>query len=70
MKGAAGFIGAATAKRLLDRGDTVMELDNLNDYLYAATKKANELMGHTYSHLFNVPTTGLRFCRLWALGAT
>ncbi|MGI9286514.1 MAG: NAD-dependent epimerase [Pseudomonadales bacterium] len=29
--------------------------------LYAATKKANELMAHTYSHLFNVPTTGLRF---------
>ena len=29
--------------------------------LYAASKKANELMAHTYSHLFNVPTTGLRF---------
>jgi UDP-glucuronate 4-epimerase len=29
--------------------------------LYAATKKANELMAHTYSHLFSVPTTGLRF---------
>ena len=29
--------------------------------LYAATKKANELMGHTYSHLFGLPTTGLRF---------
>lgn len=29
--------------------------------LYAATKKANELMAHTYSHLFNMPTTGLRF---------
>ncbi|MBX3518223.1 MAG: NAD-dependent epimerase [Rhodospirillales bacterium] len=29
--------------------------------LYAATKKANELMAHTYSHLFAVPTTGLRF---------
>jgi UDP-glucuronate 4-epimerase len=29
--------------------------------LYAATKKANELMAHTYSHLYNVPTTGLRF---------
>jgi UDP-glucuronate 4-epimerase len=28
--------------------------------LYAATKKANELMAHTYSHLFNLPTTGLR----------
>lgn len=29
--------------------------------LYAATKKANELMAHTYSHLFMLPTTGLRF---------
>ncbi|HEX4886074.1 MAG TPA: NAD-dependent epimerase/dehydratase family protein [Casimicrobiaceae bacterium] len=29
--------------------------------LYAATKKANELAAHTYSHLFRVPTTGLRF---------
>ena len=28
---------------------------------YAATKKANELMAHTYSHLYGVPTTGLRF---------
>ena len=175
LTGAAGFIGAASAKRLLDRGDTVVGLDNLNDYydpalkhgrldllsphanfqfikmdladrsglaqlftteqfdrvvhlaaqagvryslqnpsayvdsnlvgfvnvlegcrnhsiqhlvyassssvyggntkmpfsesdnvdhpvsLYAATKKANELMAHTYSHLFSVPTTGLRF---------
>jgi UDP-glucuronate 4-epimerase len=29
--------------------------------LYAATKRANELMAHTYSHLFGLPTTGLRF---------
>ncbi|RPH27733.1 NAD-dependent epimerase [Buttiauxella warmboldiae] len=29
--------------------------------LYAATKKANELMSHTYSHLYKLPTTGLRF---------
>lgn len=29
--------------------------------LYAATKKANELMSHTYSHLYGLPTTGLRF---------
>lgn len=28
---------------------------------YAATKKANELMAHSYSHLYNIPTTGLRF---------
>ena len=29
--------------------------------LYAATKKANELMAHTYSHLYDLPTTGLRY---------
>ena len=175
VTGAAGFIGMQTAKRLLDRGDTVVGIDNLNDYyspqlkedrlaqltgrdgfhferlaledragmaklfegtpfdsvihlaaqagvrysltnphayvdanlmgfmnvleccrhqkvahltyassssvyganrkipfsvddrvdhpvsLYAATKKANELMAHTYSHLYQLPTTGLRF---------
>ena len=39
------------------------EHDNINHpvSLYAATKKANELMAHTYSHLFRLPTTGLRF---------
>lgn len=39
------------------------EDDNV-DYpvsLYAATKKSNELMAHTYSHLYQLPTTGLRF---------
>ena len=29
--------------------------------LYAATKKSNELMAHSYSHLYNIPSTGLRF---------
>ncbi len=39
------------------------ETDNVDHpvSLYAATKKSNELMAHTYSHLFNIPTTGLRF---------
>ena len=39
------------------------ELDNVDHpvSLYAATKKANELMAHTYSHLYQLPTTGLRF---------
>jgi len=39
------------------------ELDRVDSpvSLYAATKKANELMAHTYSHLFGLPTTGLRF---------
>ncbi len=36
--------------------------------LYAASKKSNELMAHTYSHLYNVPTTGLRFLRFMAPG--
>lgn len=37
--------------------------DNVNHpvSLYAATKKSNELMAHTYSHLYQIPTTGLRF---------
>jgi UDP-glucuronate 4-epimerase len=38
--------------------------DDRVDYpisLYAATKKSNELMAHSYSHLYNIPTTGLRF---------
>jgi UDP-glucuronate 4-epimerase len=37
--------------------------DNVNHpvSLYAATKKANELMAHSYSHLYQLPTTGLRF---------
>jgi UDP-glucuronate 4-epimerase len=159
LTGAAGFIGMTTTLKLLARGDTVVGLDNLNDYysvqlkrdrlarltphpnfrfvqldvadrpgieklfaaggfdrvihlaaqagvrfmnilegcrharvqhlvyassssvyggntrmpfsehdsvdhpvsMYAATKKANELMAHTYSHLFGLPTTGLRF---------
>ena len=39
------------------------ESDNVDHpvSLYAATKKANELMAHSYSHLYNIPTTGLRF---------
>ena len=47
-------------------GNTLLpfnEHQNIDDpvSLYAATKKANELMAHTYSHLFCLPTTGLRF---------
>ena len=39
------------------------EKDNVDHpvSLYGATKKANELLAHTYSHLYNIPTTGLRF---------
>ena len=47
-------------------GNTVMPFSEQHSVdhpvsLYAATKKANELMAHTYSHLFQLPTTGLRF---------
>ena len=47
-------------------GNTKMpfsELDNVDHpvSLYAASKKANELMAHSYSHLFDLPSTGLRF---------
>jgi UDP-glucuronate 4-epimerase len=33
--------------------------------LYAATKKSNELLAHTYSHLYGIPTTGLRFLTVY-----
>jgi UDP-glucuronate 4-epimerase len=47
-------------------GNTVMPFSEHHSVdhpvsLYAASKKANELMAHTYSHLFKLPTTGLRF---------
>src|SRR5674476_198887 len=109
VTGTAGFIGFHLAKTLLNRGDEVIGIDNINDYYdvelkYArlaetgilrddivyntsvqsskypnyqfvkldladcynleqlfTTKKSNELMAHTYSHLFGIPTTGLRF---------
>ena len=44
--------------------DVPFKTDQKTDHpisLYAATKKSNELMAHTYSHLFSLPTTGLRF---------
>ena len=36
--------------------------------LYAATKKANELMAHSYSHLYQIPSTGLRFFTVYGPG--
>lgn len=45
-------------------GQTPFSTDMPTDHpvsLYAATKKANELMAHSYSHLYQLPTTGLRF---------
>jgi len=47
----------AAARRAWATGDAVDHPVSL----YAATKKANELMAHTYSHLYRLPTTGLRF---------
>lgn len=47
-----------------ENGKVPFSEDDRVDYpvsLYAATKKANELMAHTYSHLYQIPTSGLRF---------
>src|SRR5205807_73183 len=72
LTGAAGFVGFHTARRLLADGHTVYGRNtrmpfaetNAADHpltLYGATKRANELMAHAYSHLFGLPTSGLRF---------
>ena len=36
--------------------------------LYATTKKSNELIAHSYSHLYGIPSTGLRFFTVWSMG--
>ena len=46
VTGAAGFIGAATARHLLDRGDRVVGIDNLNDY-YAVSLKQDRVAALT-----------------------
>ena len=38
--------------------------------IYAASKKANELMAHSYNHLFGLKSTGLRFFTVYILGKT
>ena len=47
----------------LNRSDAFSEQDRCDHpvSMYAATKRSNELMAHTYSHLYNLPVTGLRF---------
>lgn len=47
----------------LNQGMPFSEKDNVDHpiSLYAATKKANELMAHSYAHLYGIPCTGLRF---------
>ena len=54
---------SARASTAATRSMPFSEHDNVDHpvSLYAATKKANELMAHTYSHLYGMPTTGLRF---------
>ena len=56
---------------MVEQKITFKENDNVDHpvSLYAATKKANELMAHSYSHLYNLPTTGLRFFTVLAPGA-
>lgn len=47
-----------------DSNETPYSVNDSTDYpvsFYAATKKANEVMAHSYSHLYGIPTTGLRF---------
>ena len=46
------------------------EKDNVDHpiQLYAATKRSNELLAHSYSYLYGLPTTGLDFHSLWSLG--
>ena len=54
---------SSSARSTAPTADALLERHNVDHpiSLYAATKKANELMAHTYSHLFRLPTTGLRF---------
>jgi UDP-glucuronate 4-epimerase len=58
------FVYASSSSVYGDREDVPFrETDNVDNpiSLYAASKKSNELMAHSYSHLFNLKTTGLRF---------
>lgn len=58
------LIYASSSSVYGESNDVPFRVDQSVDYpvsLYAATKKANELMAHTYSHLYNISTTGLRF---------
>jgi UDP-glucuronate 4-epimerase len=61
----AGHLVYASSSSVYGLNETIPFSENHNvDHpisLYAASKKSNELMAHTYSHLFGLPTTGLRF---------
>src|SRR5690348_7933878 len=53
VTGVAGFIGAATSRALLERGDEVVGIDNLNDYYDPGLKKARlERLGRRFAHRF------------------
>jgi UDP-glucuronate 4-epimerase len=58
------FVYASSSSVYGNREDTPFGEDDRVDKplsIYAASKKANELVAHTYSHLYNLPTVGLRF---------
>ena len=58
------FVYASTSSVYGLNGDKTFKEKNLADHpiqFYAATKRSNELIAHSYSHLYNFPTTGLRF---------
>ena len=58
------FIFASSSSVYGGQKITPFKEDQKNDYpfsLYAATKKSNELLAHAYSHLYDIPSTGLRF---------
>lgn len=58
------LIYASSSSVYGDSTDTPFKTSHSVDHpvsLYAATKKSNELMAHTYSHLYDIPSTGLRF---------
>ena len=61
VTGAAGFIGAFTAKSLLERGDTVVGLDNFNDYYDVSLKEARAA--------FLAPYDGFSMARIDAGGS-
>ena len=62
VTGAAGFIGAALSHRLLDRGDEVLGIDNLNDYYDVRLKLARleRLRGHSDFRLLTTPPRMVR----------
>ena len=53
VTGSAGFIGFTTAKKLLERGDEVLGIDNLNDYYDPSLKKDRLNILHSFENFFN-----------------